>query len=652
MRAFLALLEQFRSDERGSFIVIFGILAIVLVATAGAVIDFTTLQQARSRAQDALDVAVLGLQPRIFDDPAPTQGELAELAEALLNETLANENITATVNSATFDEADGTLRLDASIDVPMAFVRLVGVSNITASVVSEATRKQLYVEVAMVLDNSGSMAQQSRMSNLKAAATCATNILFNGDCYSTATEATVDNVKIGIVPFTEFVNVKTWTGTPPFWIDTAGTSDVSKDNFDNDSDDSTPISGTAPRLNLYNAIGVTWKGCVEARNHVEIEEGDGLYYDTADLPPNSSIPDSLFVPTFAPDNPGEADSGGWGGWGSDYSNSYLDDDPAACKPPPKYIVTRVRKKCDDDVVGTVEPGEWSWLPQAFNNLDCDGTQPADTYQTISVDNVASTATSTRPASLSTDPGTNPDPGANNYSEEYQSSWASGGYTVTRRRIWTYEYSDRELQERTCKYVAGNTPSIETTSPGGLTGPNADCALSLLPLTDVKASVLSKINAMQSVGGTNIHQGAMWGFHMLSPTEPLTGASSYDSATSKVMILMTDGENTHSFDNDGVNNKADWYTAYGYPANGRLDGDSTSELQTEMNARTVATCTNAKAANIVIYTIGLNSPNAATTQMLEDCASGPEKSHFPNSSSELIDVFREIAEELSKLRLAM
>ena len=41
MRRFTDLLKRFRRDESGAFLVIFALLAIVLIATSGAVVDFT-----------------------------------------------------------------------------------------------------------------------------------------------------------------------------------------------------------------------------------------------------------------------------------------------------------------------------------------------------------------------------------------------------------------------------------------------------------------------------------------------------------------------------------------------------------------------------------------------------------------------------------
>ena len=41
MQRFARLLSRFRKDESGAFMVLFAVLALVLIATSGAVVDFT-----------------------------------------------------------------------------------------------------------------------------------------------------------------------------------------------------------------------------------------------------------------------------------------------------------------------------------------------------------------------------------------------------------------------------------------------------------------------------------------------------------------------------------------------------------------------------------------------------------------------------------
>jgi len=451
--------------------------------------------------------------------------------------------------------------------------------------VAEATRKRLNIEVAMVLDNSGSMGSSNRMKHLKDAAECAVNILLNGTCDDDATSGDIPNVKIGIVPFTEFVNVGPANATAA-WMDKTGASQVSKDNFDDDDDDSDGPDGLVNRFNLYNQMGVTWKGCVEARLPP---------YDTDDTVPDVMVPDTLFAPALAPSEP------------PGYPNSYVADNaPPSC---PQYT------RC-----------EWTRTTSFFGL-----GSSTNNYRRTTTSGVVTTGPSVC--------------NCNNEGYLSESSYYSGTSLVTVRTC-QQGLSEREIQERMCKYNGAST------SFGSGKGPNYDCPNSaILPLTPDKPDVVARIDAMHAEGGTNIHQGVIWGFHMLSPSEPLTEGNAYNSATSKVMIVMTDGENTHA--SSGNMNGSSWYVAYGYPYNERLGepGDSTSELQEEMDARTETTCTNAKTAGITIFTIGLSAPNQKTKNMLTNCASSAGNAHFPTNPAQLVDVFSAIASELSNLRLA-
>ncbi|MEO8686549.1 MAG: hypothetical protein ABI414_17115, partial [Devosia sp.] len=178
-----------------------------------------------------------------------------------------------------------------------------------------------------------------------------------------------------------------------------------------------------------------------------------------------------------------------------------------------------------------------------------------------------------------------------------------------------------------------------------------------------------INAMAADGGTNIHEGTAWGMRGLTPAAPFTEGQIKDEALSKVMIVMTDGENT-AYQTGNLNNSY-YFSAYGYPYNSnnaaasygsninRLGSSSSTNAQlvTEMNTRLAQTCTNAKAEGITIYTIGLatsqsvQSTQAVVEAMLTACASDSAKAFFPQTPSTLRAVFAKIAGELAALRIA-
>ncbi len=629
MRSLVDLLVRFRDDERGVFAVIFGVMAIALVAFAGAAVDYTHVETARARAQVALDSAALGLQPTIFATPAPTSEALKARALALLNERLDDASAVTNVDVAIANTGNGTLHLEGTVTVSTAFVQLVGIPSMTARIVSEATRKRLNLEVAMVLDNSGSMGQQSRMTNLKKAALCAMNVLYNAldECTDAKVNAsngvapTEANIWIGIVPFTGFVNVGSGNKNAS-WMDTAGLSSISNDNFDDDDNEATPYNGTVNRFNLYTTMGVTWRGCVEARPYP---------FDTDDTEPTSANPDTLFVPQFAPDTP---DTGG-------YANSYKSDRPNACtnKDAGTWVETSTKTNCST---------------QTYSN--CGNTPTVARTQTGWNGAAVNPAAATSPASMPDKNGVQITANCNTSTGSTRTSTNPNRYRLTSTKSCSYQFSDRVLQERLCKYTSGG-------ASGG--SPSDDCpSTALTPLTATKATIKTAIDAMvsngaqSSVGFTNIHQGAIWGYHMLTPTDPLQ-AKPYEAATSKVMILMTDGENT--VDGYGSNmNNANTFQAYGWPGttyNGRIFStdypapSSDAEVTASMDSRALETCANAKAAGISIYTIGLNAPNQKTIDLLTNCANTPSMAYFPTQSSELTNVFKEIADQLANLRLS-
>lgn len=615
-------IKRFGRDEEGVFWSLFAVMALVLVATSGAVVDFVTVEKARNRAQVALDAAVLALQSKIYTmEPDALKTD----ALALMIERINDTGISVTMETPIVSEIDGSLYMKTTITVPLSFVALIGITEMSASVVSKATRRRNYIEVAMVLDNSISMNDGggARIQALRAGAKSATNILFDGETTST-------NTWIGVVPFTWFVNVGR-DNHDASWIDQAGAAPISSDNFDDDDDESTDFAGPVNRLQIYEDFyGEPWQGCVEAR--------DGDYGTNDAEPPDAfawapelsggpTLSDTeaakLFTPAFAPD---EVDSNGA------YSNSYVSDTGGTCD---AMTLTRTctwtytRHGCDQ----WGNSCDWYGSDNDYSAEYPDGTVD-NGYNACSDDGGPYDSDDTDIVQI-------------NY-------W---NYDKIRTRVFEENYtpplSTKELQERLCKYEIDGGSKVNPNTSGSFHGPNIDCPSEpILPLSNNRTTIDHVIDQMAPEGGTNIHQGAIWGFHLLSPTEPFTEGREYDTATYKVMILMTDGNNSF-WDSNNING-TQYYGAYGYPSNGRLGSPALNESQMEtlINELTVESCVNARAEGIEIYTIGLDPPDAATRQMLIDCATNPSHAHFPIANSELVAVFESIATQLADLRLAL
>lgn len=676
MHHFLALVRRFGRDERGVFAVLFGLIAIVLIALGGATVDYVSLEQARNRSQVALDAAALALQPEIFDT-AVTPEQIRQRAQALMIDRISDPSIIATIATADvrINLDDGSLYLAAEMEMPTIFVSLVGVNSMRARIQSEATRKKLALEVAFVLDNSGSMSYtgagangtRQRIQFLKDAAKCAVNILFYKDVVDSTTNpdtcvprtgaTLLEDVKVAIVPFTMFVNVGA-ANSNAAWIDTTGASVISNDNFDNDdNEDVAPTVAMPSRATLFAATGEAWRGCVEARPHIKTGSLATEYLDTDDTVPLAN--NTLFVPFLSPD---AADSVG--------GNNYLADSPAICDrpsttPTPTTCTYLERRTCNSSG-GSCGSTSTSQLPSGPVNFASNTKFAGGYYGAHSPTCDCRTWTTITAWQDKTGSG-------NSRVFERSRTCAGtggGGY-------WPTGLSDRERYERVCKYR-----QVPTTTSFS-TGPNADCTrTAILPLTTAPATAITTIDGMIAEGGTNIHEGTVWGFRALSPTQPFNQGAPYDEATAKVLIVMTDGENTaYNLSNPNYCNATStrallgscYNSAYGFPYNSRNTtagstssgnierlgslGASNATLVTAMNERTRQTCENAKAAGITVYVIGLatsqasQSTQAEVEDMLADCASTRDKAYFPQTPGALKSVFEAIADDLTALRLA-
>ncbi len=156
---------------------------------------------------------------------------------------------------------------------------------------------------------------------------------------------------------------------------------------------------------------------------------------------------------------------------------------------------------------------------------------------------------------------------------------------------------------------------------------------ILPLTSNFSDIEDHINGLWVSRDTYMEPGISWGVRVLSDSEPFAEGQPFDSYLAdggrKVMVIMSDGENTRSRSNDG----------YHWARN--VD---------DANEQTRLSCENAKTLGIEIYTIALDVDDRATLDLLEGCATSID--HFQNidRASQLDDSFDEIALALTEIRL--
>jgi uncharacterized protein YegL len=149
----------------------------------------------------------------------------------------------------------------------------------------------------------------------------------------------------------------------------------------------------------------------------------------------------------------------------------------------------------------------------------------------------------------------------------------------------------------------------------------------MPLSSDWTALHSKVNEMNPNGNTNVTIGLAWGWHALTPNTPYTEGSAPDPKLDKVIIILTDGDNTEAWNNNSSNKVT---------------------TRAAIDARTALACAHIKSANIKIYAVRVINGNA---DLLRSCATSPNMYYDVQQASQLNNVFSAIAQNLANLRIA-
>ncbi len=190
--------KRFCKDRSGNVMMMFGIALVPLIGVAGAAVDYSRASNVRQALNAAIDSAAL-MAAR--DAQKLTDAELIDRINAWVRDNLpASARDEFTGATVKIDRQGRTVAIEATAQVPMAIVRVLGTDTLKVSSASQSTWGTNTIELALVLDNTGSMAQKDKMTALKAAATDLINTMKDA-----ATET--DQIRISIVPFNTQVRI-------------------------------------------------------------------------------------------------------------------------------------------------------------------------------------------------------------------------------------------------------------------------------------------------------------------------------------------------------------------------------------------------------------------------------------------------------------
>ena len=644
------MFRKFLGETGGNYAIAVAVAFVPLMGGLALAVDYAEMNRQRQATLNALDAAGIATA-RHFVSGATNEAVIA-YARDFFDANLgpvdpADAQLSVVLPSN--DAGGGTLKMSATLTYRPyffpVFEHMRGRSDGTTVNFSAATEIRLKntLEVALVLDNSGSMGFTGTDSGLKrmtllkdAAKQLVDTIALQGQQLKQVEKP----VQFGVVPFAASVNVGPLNNTAT-WMDTLGLSPVHHENFD-------WTTLNAPDRFAQKSGGVWYK------------RGEGW---------GEEINEVLTRFTLYKDMK-KVETREWVSTGRE------------------WVCTNYRKD------GTCRNGEWRdtgyYVDTSFGPFaSWQGCVEARPYP-YNVDDTAPNAGMSEIGVPFGDPATlfvpmfAPDEAGDRWKTDTDQD--PDNFSAS-NNWWNDGIEDASATVR-----QKNMPKYWEIRPYGASstqgsGPNYSCTTTpITPLTDVTteeglAKVKGAIDAMAANGNTNVPEGIAWGWRVVSSREPFTeGRAESEKGNDKVVIVLTDGENTYSTAGyDAAGNKST-YAAYGYAGVAYNGTDktrlfmgtnvgaynySTSNYTEALNQQMASACGNAKAGGVIVMTVSLDlsTSDAAENKAIEAlkaCSSDsrfrkgadgkPEKLYWNATGGTLSEIFKKIADELSNLRI--
>lgn len=471
----------FWRDVRGNTVIVFGLIAATLAAATGAGVEFSQAHEQTNRLQDAADAAALRGALMAKDETAAKSA-----ADTVFALNLIDSGITPTSKGLSFETSGShkTAIYAARAQIQTSFLRLMGINTLTVAATSTAEAELRKSEIALVLDSTGSMSRDSRMTNLKAAVdNVLASLLVNGQ--------NVWGAKVGIVPFDTQVNIK---GVPANGI--AG-------EF-GDTPYSYSCTGSGMNAESCTSLGTTRDlMCSGTADVAACKANARLYAYTY----NGSY--RVFVTSYFAQNNGYC-------W-VNYSYSYCG----------YTVVSRT------DAYSTTN---WARTSSSSNSTPWSYaayySRPNSSYAQYTG---TITATPTSAGGYGS--------GSSTTIKDNSTITANADLLGVGTDSWNGCVIDRKQPYD----VSGQSPvasTPDTLYPAAKCATNN--LLPVMGLTTDIAAVRAHAQKLTPAGNTNITIGVQWGMELLSPELPFNTAQSYsDKSNYKYMIVITDGENTQN-----------------------------------------------------------------------------------------------------------
>lgn len=338
-----ALLRRFLKDTAGNFAITFSLMVIPVLGTVALAVDYSNLSKQKGFVQNSLDAAALATSKEYaagnFAAATPAQEKVlmdayaSDFFHANLPEDVKPEDVVLTSGFTTVakQDQDGIWRdekavaLSANLTYDTLIAKIVGHETIVSQIASEVAMGNLTVEVALVVDNSGSMASNSKITRLQEASRSMVDKIFA----AAATSNKPNPISFSVVPFAASVNIGA-DNADESWMDINGWAPIHHENLDwstyikpsnatvdiidrgNHKTVREKIGNGAwkwkTRHDIHGILGTEWSGCVEMRPWPHstldtVQTVNGVTFEQAQAATLGDGLDALFVPMFAPSEP-------------------------------------------------------------------------------------------------------------------------------------------------------------------------------------------------------------------------------------------------------------------------------------------------------------------------------------------------------------
>jgi Flp pilus assembly protein TadG len=253
--AVLAASRRFLRESRGNVAMMFALTSVPLFVAGGGVVDYARVTYAHTQMQDALDATSLALA-READVGTMSPDKMRQFAKGYFLANFSDTDTRNLVVTPVYSPQGPSVTISASLVVPTSFLTLIGLNTIPVAASSTSIWGRERLRVALVLDNTLSMADDGKMDALK---TATHNLL--KQLKDAANQE--GDVYVSLVPFSKDVNVGAAAYDEPWvrwdlWEEDNGS--CSKSRYKNKSD------CERARRKWKADRHTKWNGCVTDRD--------------------------------------------------------------------------------------------------------------------------------------------------------------------------------------------------------------------------------------------------------------------------------------------------------------------------------------------------------------------------------------------------